>query len=309
MATDSEFAFSMEHIDNISNQLSIPWEPTKDTPFSSKPTFMGFEWDLVNKTVMLTHGKCNKYLSAIQEWSKSAKHTLEDIQKLHGRLSHASLVIPEGSAYLTSLQAMLGIFGSSPFMPHTPPQGLPMDLQWWCHALISSPPLPIPHHIHSLDFNAFSNASSGFRLAITIGNRWRAWRLHKNWKRDKRDIGWAESIAFEMLIQTLLTINSSSTPLTVYGDNLGVIKAWWKGCSHNKPTNGSFQWVHAILVSPPCRVFAKYIPCKRNTADGPSRGKYPPTKFALPHIPIPSDIAHLIFNFNDPCCSQLCIQH
>jgi len=124
MTTTSGFAFSFKHINVISDQLGIPWEPTKDTPFSSKSTFMGFEWDLENKTVMLTCGKCDKYLSAIKEWSKSAKHTLEDVQKLHGHLSHASLVIPEGNAYLTSLQAMLGIFGSNPFMPRTPPRSL-----------------------------------------------------------------------------------------------------------------------------------------------------------------------------------------
>jgi len=197
MTTTSGFAFSFEHINVISDQLGIPWEPTKDTPFSSKPTFMGFEWDLENKTIMLTRGKCDKYLSAIKEWSKSAKYTLEDVQKLHGRLSHASLVIPEGNAYLTSLQAMLGIFGSNPFMSHTPPCSLTADLQWWSHTLTSSPPVPIPHHIHSLDLDAFSDASSSFGLAVTIGNRWRAWRLHKDWKRDERDIGWAKSVAFE----------------------------------------------------------------------------------------------------------------
>jgi len=168
LATTSRFAFATEHINFISNQLGIPWEPTKDTPFSSKPIFMGFKWDLENKTVALTHGKRNKYLSAITEWFKSAKHMLEDVQKLHRHLLHASLTIPEGSAYLTSLQAMLGIFGSNPFMPRTPPHGLTADLQWWSHALTSSPPLPIPHHTHSLDLGAFSDASSGFGLAVTI---------------------------------------------------------------------------------------------------------------------------------------------
>jgi len=268
---------------------------------------MGFEWDLENKTVALTHGKRDKYLSAITEWRKSAKHTLEDTQKLHGRLSHASLTIPEGSAYLTSLQTMLGIFGSNPFMPRTPPRGLTADLQWWSHALSSSPPLPIPHHTHTLDLDAFSDASSGFGLAVTIGDRWRAWRLHKEWKRDERDIGWAESIAFEMLVRILLTIDSSSTPLTVYGDNQGVVEAWRKGRSHNKPTNKSFRRIHAILASPPRRVFTKYIPSRRNPADGPSRGKYPPAELALPCVPIPSDIAHLIFDFDDPRCGQFCI--
>ena len=96
-------AYDFEHINQISNRLGIPWEPSKDTPFSSAPVFIGFVWDIENKTVTLTPAKHSKYMAAIHIWLSTMAHTLEQVQKLHGRLSHASLVIPEGSAYLTSL--------------------------------------------------------------------------------------------------------------------------------------------------------------------------------------------------------------
>jgi len=301
-------AFAFEHINDISDRLGIPWEPSKDSDFSSKPVFMGFEWDLDQKTVSLTQGKCDKYISAIKNWLCSTAHTLEETQKLHGRLTHASLVIPEGSAYLASLQAMLGIFGDNPFMPRRQPRGTTHELQWWLRALCARSPLPIPHHPSALDLGAYSDASSGHGLAIVIGDKWRAWRLHRDWKFDERDIGWAESVAFEFLVQTLLTINKSSTPLTVYGDNQGVIEAWRKGRSRNKPTNSSFKRIHAFLASPPRRVFAKYIPSGDNPADGPSRGKYPPPELTLPRIRIPTEIAPFVFDFDDPRCDRLCIQ-
>lgn len=237
---------------------------------------MGFEWDLDQKTVALTQGKHDKYIMAIREWLCTTVHTLEETQKLHGPLTHASLVIPEGCAYLASLQAMLGIFRDNPFMPHRQPRGTIDKLKWWLQALPGHPPCPIPHHPFSLNPNAYSDASSSHGLAITISGKWRAWRLHRNWKCDEQDIRWAESIVFEFLVWTLLIIDKSSAPLMVYGDNQGIIEAWRKGCNRNKPTNTTFKRILAVLVSPPCHIFANYIPSGINPTDGPSRGEYPP---------------------------------
>ena len=48
-------------------------------------------------------------------------HTLEEVHKLHGKLLHASLVLPAGCAHLVHLEAMLSIFGDTPFKARTPP--------------------------------------------------------------------------------------------------------------------------------------------------------------------------------------------
>jgi len=36
----------MADIDVLSNKLGIPWEKTKDIPFSTAVLFIGFIWDL-----------------------------------------------------------------------------------------------------------------------------------------------------------------------------------------------------------------------------------------------------------------------
>ncbi|KIO08716.1 hypothetical protein M404DRAFT_57315, partial [Pisolithus tinctorius Marx 270] len=253
-------AYSFEHIDAIANQLGIPWELSKDTPFSNSPTFMGFSWNLDNKTVGLTASKRQKYTTSIDEWLKKKTHNLEEVQKLHGRLSHAALTSP----------------------------------------LHLSPPIPIPIHRSAIDLRAFSDASSTVGLAVVIGERWRAWKLHPDWKKDERDIGWAESVAFELLVRYLLIISPSPEPIRVFGDNEGVVRAWKKGRSNNRPTNETFRRIHSLLASPPRRIFAEYIPSEDNPADSPSRGIYPPPELALPPISIPDPIAHLVLDLDDP---------
>ena len=43
---DTEFCYNMDNIDQISSSLGIPWEASKDIPFSDTLTFLGFVWNL-----------------------------------------------------------------------------------------------------------------------------------------------------------------------------------------------------------------------------------------------------------------------
>jgi hypothetical protein len=63
-------------------------------------------------------------------WELHQTHTLEEVQKLYGKLLHASLIVPMGHTYLANLETMLGIFHNSPFKPHTPLCGTQDDLCW-----------------------------------------------------------------------------------------------------------------------------------------------------------------------------------
>ncbi|KAG6328627.1 hypothetical protein ID866_10463 [Astraeus odoratus] len=245
---DKNYAYSIRHIDLISQKLGIPWEPSKDVPFFPKPMFMGFEWDLDQKMVTLSENKQEKYIDSIKDWTCTMTHTLEEVQSLHGHLSHAALVIPAAKP----------------------------------------PPIPIPLYSGCTALNTFSDASSNVGLTIIIGNKWHAWRLHQSWKCDEHDIRWAESITFEFLVRYMLTLNIPRDLVTVYGNNQGVISAWQKGSSRNKPTNYMIRWIHKLFETPPCKIFTKYIPSKHNLANGPSRGIYPPPNLhyhASPSLP------------------------
>jgi len=43
---DSHYTYCMADIDVLSDKLGIPWEKTKDIPFSTAVPFIGFIWDL-----------------------------------------------------------------------------------------------------------------------------------------------------------------------------------------------------------------------------------------------------------------------
>jgi len=114
---DALFTYSFRDIDNISEALGLIWETSKDIPFTMHPIFIGFEWDIESRSISLPQHKHEKYLAAISDWQQQGTHTLEDIQKLHSKLLHVSLVIPCGRTYLTELEAMIPTFGNQPFKP------------------------------------------------------------------------------------------------------------------------------------------------------------------------------------------------
>ena len=168
---DSSFSYCDADIDALSEQLGIPWESSKTIPFSSMVPFLGFHWDLSNKTVEIMEEKKNKYKDAIKEWQSQPTHTLEDVQKLYGKLLHASLVAPAGRAYLTNLETMLGTSTASPLFHTTYPEA-PMTTS----SGGSAPSAPKDFLVESLDpgpcdvkdYGTFSDASSGVGITIVI---------------------------------------------------------------------------------------------------------------------------------------------
>ena len=164
----------MADIDAISDALGIPWEIEKDIPFSEVAPFIGFSWDLANHTVSLPDSKKEKYLQAIQEWETKPKHTLDEVQKLYGKLLHACHIVPAGCAYLTNLEAFMGVCHDSPFCPRYPPRRTLGDLSWWKERLTRPDVVrPIPGPLPVVDADAYSDASLETGIGITVRGRWR----------------------------------------------------------------------------------------------------------------------------------------
>jgi hypothetical protein len=108
--TGDFYPYTLQDIDQVTSKLGIPWEKQKDRDFSAIFTFTGFLWDLSKFTVTLSNEKRDKYLLVLKVWAKQQTHTLEDTQKLYGKLLHTTALVPEGCAYLTSLECMIGLF-------------------------------------------------------------------------------------------------------------------------------------------------------------------------------------------------------
>jgi hypothetical protein len=292
---DARFSCCMADIDHFSIPLGITWEISKDKPFGPIPTFTGLLWDIPSQSIALPPEKTAKYLAAINTWQAKRTHTLPEVQKLYGKLLHATLVVPSGRAYLTSLESMLGIFKDRPFLPRTPPISTQKDLEWWKETLSAPhPSRTIPGFCIVHEFHAYSDASSGHGIGIVINERWRAWNLLPGWKGNGRDIGWAESVGFELLVLSIIRACPPGIYFKVYGDNRGVVEGWWTGRSRSKACNEVFKRIHLAANEAKCTILTRYVPSKDNPADGPSRGIYPPTCQMLPPVPIPHELRTFI---------------
>lgn len=303
---DSEYTYGMHDIDRASDRLGIVWETEKDVGFRFEVPFTGFLWNLQTRRVSISTSKREKYSTAVLEWQTVCPnvHTLEQTQELHGKLLHLCHVVPGGRAYLTNLEAFMGVFGNCPFKPHTPPKHTSDDLEWWRTQLESgslSRRIPTPRPV--IDLRAFSDASSEVGIGVVIGKRWRAWKLVPGWKSDKRDIGWAEAVGFWLLTAIIVAVHPEREPDThfkVYGDNQGVVEGWWKGRSRNWPTNLIFRQIHELCESSDVTFHTRYVPSAHNPADEPSRGVYGEKALLLPSVPIPADLRSYIVNFDEP---------
>ena len=116
-AYETQFTYGMGDIDRVTAQLGIPWELSKDVPFSTVICYIGLEWDITCCTVALPDDKREKYKSAIAEWRVQHTHTLLEVQGLYGKLLHACHMLPAGRAYLTWLEIFMGNFHDTPFQP------------------------------------------------------------------------------------------------------------------------------------------------------------------------------------------------
>jgi len=95
---DMPYAYNISDIENISYQLGIPWESSKDIPISFCPTFIGLIWDLQHLPVEIMLTKWEKYLMAIMTWTMSTTYTLQQVQQFYLKLLHSCLVIPAGQS-------------------------------------------------------------------------------------------------------------------------------------------------------------------------------------------------------------------
>ena len=169
------FTYNLDSINNISLSLGIPWETSKDQPFNYTTMYIGFVWNICNRSVSLSPQEMKKYIEAIHKWNMCPMHCLEQVQKLYSKLLHTSSLIPAGQVYLTGLERMLTVCAIKPFLPHRPEKTTAGDLDWWLkNFLTNTITRPISPPPVFKDPQAFLDASSGIGIGIVVGARWQA---------------------------------------------------------------------------------------------------------------------------------------
>ncbi len=110
---------------------------------------------------------------------------------------------------------------------------------------------------------------------MIVGDAWAAWRWAVDlsvWKRNSRDIGWAEMVAMELATLYLEQTGVHDAEVLVRGDNTGVIGAIQRGRSRNFQVNESIRRTEVVCMARNILLKPAYVNTKDNRADPVSRG-------------------------------------
>jgi hypothetical protein len=141
--------------------------------------------------------------------------------------------------------------------------------------------------------------ASDHGIGFILNDRWLAWTFTPNIPRGSNKkiiMSWAELIAVELGILTLLAGGYRDIQVLVKSDNLGVVWALRK-----KKWKPKYD-LHIILArilrlceEALLELKAEWVWGKKNLADGPSRGQYPPADLMLDYTPrIPQHLEELV---------------
>lgn len=136
---------------------------------------------------------------------------------------------------------------------------------------------------------------------ITNEDRWLAWTFKKGHPEvpkgpdGKIVMSWAEIIAAELGIRTLIGAGYQKTTIILRSDNYGVIMALSRHTwTRNYGVDEILQRILRLCFSAGLIVMPVWVSTRCNPADGPSRGLYPPQKLRFGNVP---ELPHYLQRF------------
>ncbi|KAL5633887.1 hypothetical protein ACGC1H_005916 [Rhizoctonia solani] len=284
------YLYSECNILAIAIHLGWPWKEAKTRPFAATFIYLGFEWNIRDRTVLIPPAKREKYIARLKEWLSLSRVPLKLTETILGSLVHCTQVITDGRPRLAGLFSFQAAISNNPharFHDHSPSSRAVSDARWWLQQLTEGPCiLHIRPHPPPYDHECFMDASTSFGIGIIVNGRYAAWRLKKGWKQPGRDIGWAEMVAVELALGQAIDMGIKSHTLKFRSDNQGVVFALQAGRSRNEAQNQILMRILSNADYHGIKLEVSYIRSEDNPADAPSRGIRPPN-----YIPISSPVA------------------
>lgn len=143
--------------------------------------------------------------------------------------------------------------------------------------------------------------ASGQGIGVVMDDRWLAWKfVIDNSDLPKSANGivntpWAELIAVEMGVRTLIAAKYSYMPVTLRCDNTGVVEALKAQKWKNKLLDDVVQRIFALCEEGGLYIMPDNVRTKENPADRPSKGVFPSWDLSFAFRPsIPTHLSELI---------------
>ena len=129
------FSYSLKDLYQPAAQLGWPWKHSKTRPFTPEFKYLGFIWNLSEKTVCIHDDKKSQYLLKPQPWIQGKKFSRKDAELVLGTLVHCSLAIPDGRSCLLLITRFMSSFNhlTSSYAHRLPNVSVLTDIEWWHH--------------------------------------------------------------------------------------------------------------------------------------------------------------------------------
>lgn len=298
---DGDFCYNYDREDMLRRieGLGVPWHPGKgDNHFTFIMTFIGYLWDIPQKTVSLPETKHLKFREHVRRFFSDfcdSHHTchLLDIQKLHGSLCHVAFIYTHGHSCLSSLSNFASKFKNDEYRTlYMSSHAMVSDLCWWLETLSSPSFIRLLHPRGQLqDLCLHIDASTSWGIGIVIREEWASFQLSPSWKIHGRDICWLETITVELLVYLLEERGLRDAHLLIHSDNQGMIGALGKGRSPNTHINLAIHYIHLALTDLLITPNFVYIESGANPADPVSREEPGPVgKCIFPTFTLPEEL-------------------
>lgn len=291
------YAFDESLIFNVAKELSWLWALNKHILFTFIFPYLGFEWDLTNKMVAIPQKKCAKYLACIELWVAGASASLKDCQSVLGCLQHCTLILSDGCSHLPLLYHLCSSFKdlSNTFIKHHISPACLEDIAWWrstlssewCGTHISVPPNPLLNSI-------FVDASTSFGIGLILDGSWLAWKLSEGWRLGDCNISWAEMVAIDLGLCTLIHSGFRDCHLIFHSDNQGMVSALKSGCSCNSAQNFILHHIISNFRDHNIWLSLEWVNSSNNLSDDVSQGIFLPSARYTHPPPLPAYLKSLV---------------
>lgn len=290
---------SMLDLVTASERLGVKTNSTKYAEFAEQQAFIGFQWNITNRTVGLSAEKLLKRRKELDQFWIKLTWKKNELEKINGKLNHLTLILPQLKPYLTANFRWLASW-NYPSQKKAPDDVLD-DMAYWRKTLTTlTPTRLIPDQ---LEWNVgwVGDASSEYGIGVIVGKRWAQFKWLPGWDSPsigpERSIAWAETVTVRLGLIIAARIHQlPGRTVSVLSDNTTTNAAAKNFRSRDFRVNEEWKIIQAMLIGLDCNLSLHYVKSADNKADRLSRGCDPGKKLKNCFIvDIPCDLSELLY--------------
>lgn len=266
---------SMLDLVKASEILGVKTNSTKYAEFADEQSFIGFKWNVKNKTVGLSAQKLLQRRNEIDLFWSKLNWKNNELERMNGKLNHLTLILPQLKPYLTANFRWLASWTRP--VQRRPPQDVLDDMSFWRETLTTLSPTRLIPNTVEWNIGWVGDASTDYGIGILMGKHWAQFKWLPGWQTPvdapRRSIAWAETVAVRLGLLMASELHCvSGRSLSCLTDNTTT-----KGVANNFRScdfwvNQEWKSIQTLLVELDCTVQLHYVKSKDNEADKLSRG-------------------------------------